>query len=105
MQLISDPSRSVSRIMSGYGFEITFQAALVNLLALVVVTAAGKVHQLASHPDRILMPLHQTLYDHSPSLGAEPEFLNTFFAMSNCIVSRPTIRSNSAMRSCSWVPF
>ncbi len=79
--------------------EITFQVAFHCLLVFVVEAAAGQINQLTGQSYRILMLFNQPLHDHSLFLGVEPEYLNTFFAMSNCMVSRPTIRSNSAIRS------
>jgi site-specific DNA recombinase len=95
-QLPKQPAAAIARKLTSNGLQVLFQLAFIRLLVFVVVTAAWQIHQLAACLDRISMPLLQRFHHYSFSFGGKPEYPNTFFAMSNWIVSRPIIRSSSA---------
>src|SRR6266852_6534625 len=67
----------------------------------MVIGTAGYLQDLTYLGDRILLCQH--LHHHPFLFGCELNIDEAFFAISRCIVSRPTTLSNSAIRSCSWL--
>ena len=96
------PSIAIGRPPGGQPPERTPKPALVGGRGGVVVdAAAGPAGRPADQPDRVLGRQRQ---DDLPSrLRAEGSKAEAFFATSSSMVRRPTIRSNSAMRSWSWL--
>src|SRR2546425_11164715 len=75
-------------------FDGLQQASILRGQWPMIVATAGALYDLAHHTDWVLLCQHR---DHRPFLPkGELNTPETFFAMSNSIVSRPTSRSNSA---------
>jgi hypothetical protein len=69
------------------------------LYPLMIIATASTLNDLTDHLDGIVLGQHR---DHRPFLlKGELNTPEAFFAMSNSMVSPPTSRSNSAIRSCS----
>lgn len=79
------------------GFNGLSQVLIIILNRLIVITAASPSQRLTDLLDRILWSSH---VNHLPfPLQTELNSGVAFFKISISIVNRPTIRSNSAIRS------
>jgi tetratricopeptide (TPR) repeat protein len=99
-QLPGNASIAVGWPFSGRLLDRSPELGFIGRLdQLVVVAAPGHFEHLASYLDGILVREH---VDHLPlPIEREVKMLEAFFATSNSMVSRPTICSRSAIRSCS----
>jgi hypothetical protein len=67
------------------------QLPLGQLLAVVVVAARQQLQEFTCQSNRIPILLRQTSGYHSSPFNRKSELPKTFFAMSNCSTSRPTM--------------
>lgn len=102
-QFLTDTARPIGRVLPSHLLDGHKQLAFNSLVAAIIVVAARRIHQITHHFHRIAKPLRQAVNERSFSRGGKPEYPNTFFATSNCMVSRPTTNSNSAICSASWL--
>jgi hypothetical protein len=101
LQLVGHPPAAIQRILPNHLLHVRFQLAFVCLMAAVVVGAARQVDQFTGQLYWQMQVFSHGLHRYSFSLSVKSEYLKTFFAASNCMARRPTIRSNSAIRSSS----
>src|SRR5579885_408486 len=98
-QLGGEPTRAIARIFHCHRFQRLTQLQIILDMGLVIVRAWCQIEHLTEHPhwiDRCQCP-----YD-LPSLPRGKESpRKAFFEASSSIVSRPTMRSSSAICSCS----
>jgi len=99
-QLLGDAPVAVSRPGSSLPLDRFLELGFTWQLARPVIVAAPRhPKHLARHFDGIFLRKHT---DHLPfPLEREVKMFDAFFATSSSIVSRPTICSKSAIRSCS----
>src|SRR6266702_2475375 len=94
------------KAMHGLGRFNLFNGLLQSLLLLgqwpLLVVTAGAVEYLTDHSEWKVLCEHRY---HRTFLAKGTQQCRGFFAISSSIVSRPTSRSNSAIRSCSALRF
>lgn len=103
LELLSQSPRAVARMLDRNCFQCRTEVECVVLVRLIVIRARRQIDHLTEQLDGIVC--RQRPHDFSPLVEREGSSLEAFFEASNSIVSRPTIRSNSAIRSCSPVAF
>ena len=102
-QLVGDPPIGIAWLRRCHLFERLQQPMLLRCCWSVIVATTSAAYDLAHHAHGILLGHHG---DHRPFLlKGELKSPETFLAMSNSIVSRPTSRSSSAIRSYSALRF
>src|SRR6266849_2758782 len=100
-QLVGDPSIAIPGILGCNGFNGLTHLLFVGLRSQMGRGATGHVQDVTHLGDRILLCQH--LHHRPFLLGGELKSAEAFFASSSCMVSRPTTRSSSPIRSCSWL--
>src|SRR5579883_1584263 len=97
LQLLGDPSIAIAWPLAGHRNNSLPQLLLISHRCLMIIGTASAVQDVTDLGDWIL--LHEHLHHRPFLLDGEFKSAEAFFAISSCMVSRPTVRSNSAMRS------